>query len=142
MKCGSWKEGPSNRGIQREPRFQWGWSGNTVTTEEKACEAGAEIGAMQCHTRYAWSHYKIEKSGKYSTLESQEGLCSQQLDFVLLGLRRCKRLHFRCFKKTKLYNPRKLIKVDKEFYAETISPNLYFKLFLKSNFQQLSHNKV
>lgn len=37
---GSWKEGPSNLGIQREPRFQWGWPGNVFSTEEEASELG------------------------------------------------------------------------------------------------------
>lgn len=94
---------------------------------------------MQCQTKYAWSHYKIEKSGKYFTLDSQEGVCSQQLDFVLLGLRRCEKLHFHCFKKkTKLYNLRELIKVDKEFYAETIFTQCcilnYFSNLIFNNF--------
>ena len=93
---------------------------------------------MQCQTRYAWSHYKIEKSGKYSTLESQERVCSQQLDFVLLGLHSCERIHFCCFKKPNLYNPRKLIKIAKEFYAEIIYTQCcilsYFSSLIFNNF--------
>lgn len=76
---GSWKEGPSNLGIQRESRFQWGWPGNVFSTEEETSELGmkprvrlqkAQMGGWgTAADGMAWARTEVEKRREQTVID-------------------------------------------------------------------------